>query len=95
MKVAAMEQNISIEPFLDSDGKIKQFPQKQRTKRAILAYLAERFERNRIYTEKEINLICENAHTFGDYFLLRRELVDHGFLCRTPDGSQYWSVPND
>jgi hypothetical protein len=85
-----MEQEIRIEQFLDSSGKIKQMPQKQKAKCALLKYLAEKFEPGRTYSEREVNTVCSQWHTFGDYFLLRRELVDHGLLCRVRDGSQYW-----
>ena len=88
-----MEQNISLKAFLDGDGKVKLFPQRRLARLAVLGYLAERFVPNRFYTEKEVNAILNAAHTFGDYFLLRRELVDHGLLCRTRDGSQYWKAP--
>jgi hypothetical protein len=88
-----MEQSISIKAFLDGDGKVKQLPQKQRVRFAVLAYLAERFEYDRIYTEKEVNAILEEAHTFGDYFLLRRELAECSLLCRKRDGSAYWREP--
>lgn len=84
-----MEQ-IKIKQFLDSSGKITQLPQKQKAKRALLEYLVEKFEPGRTYSEREVNGICSQWHIFGDYFLLRRELVDHGLLCRERDGSLYW-----
>jgi Uncharacterized protein conserved in bacteria len=85
-----MEQKINIERFLDSTGKIMQLPQKQATKCELLKYLASKFEEGCIYSEREVNEICNEWHTFGDHFLLRRELVDHDLLCRKQDGSQYW-----
>ena len=87
-----MTQNLSIKPYLNELGRITKFPRKHKTKVALLAYLAGQFEMNRIYSEQEINAICEHWHTFGDYFLLRRELVDYGFLCRKQDGSRNWRV---
>lgn len=85
-----MEQTIKIKQFLDSTGKITQLPQRQKAKHALLEYLTEKFEPGRTYSEREVNSICNQWHTFGDYFLLRRELVDHGLLCREQDGSHYW-----
>lgn len=90
-----MEQNINITRFLDSDGKIKQLSQKKKFRVATLCYLAEKFESNRNYTEKEVNAICNEWHTFEDYFLLRRELVDNGLLCRELDCTRYWKPEND
>jgi hypothetical protein len=90
-----MEKKIKIAVFLDEAGKIKQVPSPNRTKIPVLAYLADKFEPDRQYTEKEVNQIIEKWHTFGDYFLLRRLLVDYDFLARTPDGAQYWVVKKD
>lgn len=87
-----MEPEIDITRFLDETGKITQLPQKKKVRAAVLCYLAEKFETNREYTEKEVNTICENWHTFGDYFVLRRELIDDKLLCREPDGSRYWKT---
>ena len=79
-----------LDAFLDDDGKLKQWPRKREKKRAALLYLAERFEFDRDYTEKEVNAIIEAWHTFQDYFLLRRELVGNDLLRRKRDGSRYW-----
>lgn len=87
-----MEQIIKIKQFLDGSGKIKQLPQKLKVRHALLEYLAEKFVLGRTYSEQEVNGICDLWHTFGDYFLIRRELVDHGLLCRERDGSRYWRV---
>jgi len=88
----ALEQKIDIARFLDDSGKIKQLSEKKKYRVAILSYLAEKFEINHSYTEKDVNETCEEWHTFRDYFLLRRELVDYGLLCREPDGSRYWKA---
>ncbi len=70
--------------------------QKKTYRIEVLSYLAEKFEVNRDYTEKEVNCICDEWHTFSDYFILRRELVDNGLLCREPSGSRYWKpLPAD
>lgn len=89
-----MEQKLNIKRFLDDSGKIVQLPQKHKVKYALLEYLAEKFESDCSYTERDVNDICNKWHTFEDYFLLRRELVDNGLLCRERDGSRYWKVPN-
>ncbi|MDF2543195.1 MAG: hypothetical protein K0S47_2913 [Herbinix sp.] len=79
-----------VSNFLDSNGKIKLFPSKKRNKVLVLMYLASKFEPGIYYTEKEINAIIERNHTFEDKWLLRRELIDKGFLVRLTDGSKYW-----
>lgn len=87
-----MEQKIKFRQFLDDAGRIKQIPSKHTKKLAVLEYLTEKFEMGVIYTESQVNEICNRWHTFGDYFLLRRELIDYGFLNRKNDGTQYWRV---
>lgn len=57
-------------------------------RRIIAAAVAERFHPCRRYTEREVNQILEPIAE--DHVLLRRCLVDFGYLNRLPDGSQYW-----
>ncbi len=85
------EQKASdIRRFLDEKGRVTAMPSKRTLQSAVLAYLAEKFEPGRDYTEKEVNAVCAAWHTFGDFYRVRRDLVDHGFLARERDGSRYW-----
>lgn len=86
------KRNTSIAAFLDVEGKIKQWPAHDRSRLPVMDYLCSKFEEDRTYTEKEVNQIIDQRHTFGDYFLLRRSLIDYKFMTRTPNGSQYWVV---
>lgn len=79
-----------IDKFLDTEGRMKQLPSKGMRRQDALAYLVTKFKFDRDYTEKEVNEIIKRWHTFDDFFLLRRELIDNQFLCRTIDGSKYW-----
>lgn len=85
-----MSKEKQISAFLDDSGKIKQVPSPSRTKIPVLSYLAAKFEAERTYSEKEVNSIINEWHTFGDYFLLRRLLIDYKFMERTPNGERYW-----
>lgn len=82
--------DINIKQFLDKDGRIVRLPAKYSVRITLLEYLAEKFEIGKRYKEKEVNAICDCWHTFQDYFVLRRSLVDEGFLMREKDGSYYW-----
>lgn len=82
--------NANIERFLDDQNKIKSWPAKKEMKLNILLYLSEKFETGIKYSEKEVNEIIMNWHTFGDFFLLRRGLIDLKLLRRTNDGKVYW-----
>ena len=80
--------------FLDDTGRLTKLPSKQRLRQYAYAYLAEKFEADSTYTEREVNAILNAWHTFGDYFILRRGLIDGEFLQRLPDGSKYWKNKN-
>ncbi len=79
-----------LRPFVDDDGRIKQWPVRQKVQRMAIAYLAARFEPGRDYHEREVNELLLRWHTFGDWALLRRLLFDWRFLDRESDGSRYW-----
>ncbi len=83
------EYIIMLKNFLDSEGKLKQFPAKRKMKIIALFYLASFFETDRQYTEQEVNLLLSQHHTFSDPATLRRELFDFHFIDRTPDGRVY------
>ncbi len=84
------EEQIVLNRFLDTEGRIKTWPTKKSKQEIIYKFLSTLLEPNQIYTEHEINLILESAHTFNDHFLLRRGLITSGYLNRKPDGSEYW-----
>ncbi|OFW81745.1 MAG: hypothetical protein A2201_07410 [Alicyclobacillus sp. RIFOXYA1_FULL_53_8] len=71
-----------------TDGPLKNFSMKEKYKLIIVKEISQRFEAGRIYTEKQVNQILQEI--FEDYAVLRRYLVEYGFLTRLPDGSQYW-----
>lgn len=55
-----------------------------------LRKIAECFDKDKKYTEKEVNEIIRQNISFSDFVLIRRELFDYRFLDRLSDGSQYW-----
>ena len=55
-------------------------PAKAPDRAAVLAYLADRFERDRVYAEAEVNLLLSRVH--DDFATLRRNLIDAGLLRR-------------
>jgi len=92
MEVLMSNISPDIAVFLDDEGRIKQYPAAAKKKILVVEYLAGKFEEDRIYSEKEVNSIINKWHTFGDYFLLRRMLIEYGFMGRKPNGSEYWVV---
>ena len=84
-----MELTSILKNFLNESGKLTAFPAKRKMKIYALLYLAQKFEPNRDYAEREINDIQLDWHTFADPATLRRELYDYRFLDRSPDGKIY------
>ncbi|ABR48059.1 conserved hypothetical protein [Alkaliphilus metalliredigens QYMF] len=68
--------------------KLKRFPGKEKRKVVILTKIAEQLEHGKRYTEKELNQII--AEIYEDYALIRRYLIEYGFMDRTIDGKAYW-----
>ena len=56
----------------------------------ILKYIADQFEHDRTYTEKEVNAIIGALNE--DISGLRRYLISMRYLDRKRDGSAYWRV---
>ena len=84
-----------LRPFVDDDGRIVQWPVRQKVQRMAVAYLATRFESDREYSEREVNdLLCE-WHTFGDWALLRRVLCDWQYMKRDSNGTRYRVVASE
>jgi DNA-binding CsgD family transcriptional regulator len=70
------------------DGAIETFPSKEKRKVIILKHALNRFSPGALYTEKEVNEILKTVYT--DYVMLRRYLIELGYMDRNKDGSTYW-----
>ena len=86
------EQPAELRRYLDLAGRVARWPNKFTDQRRVVAYLATRFEVGREYTEREVNALLNQWHTFGDPVTLRRELYDDHLIDRTRDGARYWLV---
>ena len=70
-------------------------PRKMRDRHVLLKGIALSFDKDKQYSEKEINdTIRSWLNNIGekiqiDHVSIRRELIDGGYLNRTPDGSTY------
>ena len=84
-----MELTHILRNFLDAEGKLTAFPAKRKMKLYALLYLAQKIPADTDFTEREINDILLNWHTFADPATLRRELYDYRFLDRSRDGKVY------
>tara|TARA_B100001029_G_scaffold14746_1_gene9902 strand:+ start:163 stop:405 length:243 start_codon:yes stop_codon:yes gene_type:complete len=76
--------------LINEFNEIIRWPKKPKEKQFVIKWLSEKFESEKQYSEKEINQIIKQHHSFNDIALLRRELVSQSFLNRKDDGSLYW-----
>ncbi len=83
-----------LRPFLDELGRLRQWPSRVKVQRMAVALIARRFEPGREYSEKDVNALVSDGHTFADWAILRRSLVDWGFMTRESDGSRYRLQPD-
>ncbi|WP_153722407.1 DUF2087 domain-containing protein [Sporosarcina cascadiensis] len=88
--ITEQEQQETIAKFFSegNGGPIKKFPPKEKQRLIVLREIAKQFSSEIIYNEQEINNILKAV--YKDYVLIRRYLIEYGFLDRAQDGSQYW-----
>lgn len=79
-----------LKDYLDPGGAISKIPNNRRKLDVILRYIAEKFEFDHRYTEKEVNAVIGALNP--DISGLRRDLISARYLGREKDGSAYWRV---
>lgn len=73
----------------DAQGMLVRWPGKFSERQLCLWALWARLPARQVLEEKRVNELLSARHGFGDHALLRRELVDGGWLERTRDGREY------
>ena len=71
-------------------GKLKSIPTQLKKERIVLEVIAEAFEFDRTYSEREVNVIIADFH--DDFCTIRRDLVSERLLGR--NGMEYWRMKN-
>ena len=69
-------------------GKLKSIPTQRKKERIVLEVIAEAFEYDRIYSEREVNIMIADFH--DDFCTLRRDMIGEKLLARDERG--YWRV---
>lgn len=69
-------------------GKLKAIPSQRKKERIILEVIVESFEFNRVYTEREVNIIIADFH--DDFCTIRRDMIAERLLDRNKSG--YWRI---
>ncbi|WP_291650725.1 DUF2087 domain-containing protein [Clostridium sp.] len=73
--------------------KIRYFPIKEEKRKALLPRFANLFEPNRSYTEREVKTLINKI--YDDDALIRRYLVDYGYLKRDKYGEKYCKIKGE
>jgi hypothetical protein len=78
-----------IARYFDAEGRLMRWPGKASHRPDCLWVMWSRLPARAVLHEREINALLGREHLFGDHALLRRELVDGGWMRRTQDGREY------
>lgn len=81
--------NVGEEKFFSKCMKSQNLPKNDALKQVILKRLMQDFDEGRVYSEIEVNDTIKKY--FQDYTLLRRELLDFGYMRREPLTGE-WAV---
>jgi len=76
----------------DTGIRLQRWPTRRGDQIVVLWVLWSLLPGDRQLDEAEVNAMLRDWNDFGDYILLRRELVDFDLLRRTPDGGIYRRV---
>lgn len=69
-------------------NKLKSIPVQRKKRLVVLEHLVSHFEKNKCYTEKEVNLIIADFH--DDFATLRREFINEKLMQR--ENGSYWRL---
>jgi hypothetical protein len=79
----------------DIEGRMIRWPGRTNHQDLCLWVIWSRLPADERFSEREINQFITDAHSFGDYAILRRSLVDAHMLTRTPDGRIYRRIEKE
>jgi hypothetical protein len=84
----ALRPEVVLRTFVGTDGRLITMPSKRAKRLVVLDHVAQLFEPGERYSEAEVNRRLRDLH--DDVAMLRRYLVDEGFLDRA--GGIYWRI---
>ncbi|MGD6958211.1 DUF2087 domain-containing protein [Rossellomorea aquimaris] len=85
--ITQTEQDQIVKKYF-SYGVMSKFPPKEKQRLVILREISKQLKKDDMYDEKELNQILKGI--YDDYVLIRRYLIEYGFIDRKSDGSKYW-----
>ncbi len=81
-----------VKNYINSEGKVAFWPAKRKFQLMLIDYVNNQIPSDKTFSEKEINSLLKEYLAIDDYVLIRRELIELGYLTRKADGSCYSKV---
>lgn len=88
-------QEPELRRFLDAESRVIAWPSRRADQQLVLRYLANKFEYDRQYSEKEVNGLLRRWNLNRDPATLRRDMFDSHLLDRDRNGARYWRARED
>lgn len=88
---SANENEKILANFFDANGRLSKVPTPHKKKLVVLTHMLQSFERERRYSEKEINTILRQFN--DDVASIRRELI--GFKLMARENGVYWRTDEE
>jgi hypothetical protein len=79
-----VDESVLLDRYVDADGRLVVMPRRRSDRLIVYRHIAESIEPGRDHDEQSINTCLRPFH--DDVAMLRRYLVDEGFLVRRPPG---------
>jgi hypothetical protein len=79
-----VDESVLLSRYLDADGRLVTMPRRRSDRLVIYRHIAASIEPERDHDEQSVNARLRPFH--DDVAMLRRYLVDEGFLLRRPPG---------
>lgn len=81
-----------ITKYFDNNLVLMRFPPKESHRELCLWFFWSRIPQNAKFNEIAFSKYLNGLHSFGDAALIRRYLIEYGFVSRSRDGSDYQRI---
>lgn len=79
--------------FFEDCVEKQKFPKDDREKQIILKNIIKKFHKNKEYSEQEVDKIIRNF--YNEFTLIRRELINFGYMERNPYENKYGVIKKE
>ena len=86
--ISEQDRKTILAMHVNEFGRLKTYPTTPEAQKVILEYVIKSFNRGEKYIDSQVNVILMSIYV--DYNVLKKELIDQGFLSRSEKGGIYW-----